>query len=160
MQELRAAIERLEAEGAAFLDLKELASLVDRLQGLLCQAVYEGKKRGDNLIEGKTPCGWVKATCRLSAPAAAERLRVGEQLEAMPRVAEAMRSGEIGYQSTAVICGFRDKLRQDLRENINEEWWVEQAKESAIENLRWPGERARYVVDAASIAHQLEEDAQ
>ena len=67
MQDLRLAIERLEAEGAAFLDLKELASLVDRLQGLLCQALYEGKKRGDNLIEGKTPCGWVKATCRLSA---------------------------------------------------------------------------------------------
>ena len=61
VQDLRAAIERLEAEGAAFLDLKELASLVDRLQGLLCQALYEGKKRGDNLIEGKTPCGWVKA---------------------------------------------------------------------------------------------------
>jgi len=158
VQDLRAAIERLEAEGAAFLDLKELASLVDRLQGLLCQALYKGKKRGDNLIEGKTPCGWVKATCRLSASAASERLRVGEQLAAMPRVAEAMRSGEIGYQSTAVICGFRDKLRQDLRENINEEWWVEQAKESSIENLRWLEEHTRYVVDPDSFDHQIEED--
>src|SRR2546430_7493911 len=137
MQDLRAAIERLEAEGAAFLDLKELASLVDRLQGLLCQALYEGKKRGDNLIEGKTPCGWVKATCRLSASAASERLRVGEQLEAMPRVAEAMRGGEIGYQSTARICGFRDKLRQDLRGNINQEWWGGDRQRSSIANPCW-----------------------
>src|SRR5260370_7816012 len=79
-------------------------------------------------------------------------------MEAMPRVAEALRSGEIGYQATAVICGFRDRLREDLREDIDEEWWMGQAKETSIENLRWLEQHTRYVVDPDSFDHQVEED--
>jgi hypothetical protein len=82
-------------------------------------------------------------------------------MEAMPRVVEALRSGEIGYQATAVICGFRDKLREDLRANIDtdqQEWWIGQAKVSSIENLRWLEQHTRYVVDPDSFDHQLEED--
>ena len=153
---LREAIDWLEAQSG--LDVRELSAHIDRLQGILCRELHEATRRGDHLIEGKTPCGWVKASCRVGAGPAAERLRVGAQMEAMPRVAEALRSGEIGYQATAVICGFRDRLREDLRENIDEEWWIGQAKDASIENLRWLEQHTRYVVDPDSFDHQVEED--
>jgi len=156
VERLREAIEDLEAQ--AGLDVRALSALIDRLQGLLCRELREATRRGDHLIEGKTPCGWVKASCRVAAGPAAERLRVGAQMEAMPRVAEALRSGEIGYQSAAVICGFRDKLREDLRQNVDEEWWIGQAKDSSIENLRWLEQHTRYLVDPDSFDHQIEED--
>ena len=114
MQKLRDAVHELESEGG--LDPRELSSLIDRLQAVLCRALYEGSKRGDHLLTGQTTCAWVATTCRLSGPAASDRLCVGEQLEAMPQVAQALGSGEIGYQATSVICHFRKKLREDLRE--------------------------------------------
>jgi len=98
-----------------FVDPKRLAAVIDGLQGTLSTVLFQGKRRGDHLLAGKTPCGWVMQTCSLTPGAASERLRVGEQLEAMPEVAQALSSGEIGYQSTAVICNFRSKLREDLR---------------------------------------------
>ena len=158
MENLRAAIVELEALDPDFIDPAELSSLIDRQQVKLCQVVRRAAVRGDHLLQGKTPTGWVKSTCRLSGPAAAERLRVGEQLDAMPRVADAVKKGDIGYQSAAVICGFRSRLREDLRPNIDEEWWIGQARVSSIENLRWLEEHTRYVVDPDSFDHQIEED--
>ena len=119
MERLRAAVLELEAEDVDRIDLRELSALIDRQQAKLCEVAHRATTRGEHLLEGRTPTGWVKAACRVSGPAAAERLRVGDHLQSMPRVAEAARRGEIGYQATAVICGFRDKLREDLRPNIN-----------------------------------------
>jgi len=158
MEKLRAAVAELEVSNPDFIDPGELSSLIDRQQLFLSQVVRRAVQRGDHMLEGKTPNGWVKSGCRLSGPAAAERLRVGEQVEAMPRIAEAVREGELGYQSAAVICGFRARLREDLRQNIDEEWWIGQAKDSSVENLRWLEEHTRYVVDPDSFDHQIEED--
>ena len=158
MEKLRAGVLELEAEDPDRIDLRELSAVIDRLQAKLCEVAHRAATRGDHLLEGRTPTGWVKAACRVSGPAAAERLRVGEQLRSMPRVAEAARRGEIGYQATAVICGFRDKLREDLRPNINEEFWVEKASEGSVEDLRWLEQHTRYVVDPDSFDHQIEED--
>jgi len=158
MEKLRAGVLELEAEDPGRIDLRELSSLIDRLQAKLCEVAHRAGTRGDHLLEGRTPTGWVKAACRVSGPAAAERLRVGEHLQSMPRVAEAARRGEIGYQAAAVICGFRDKLREDLRPNINEEFWVEKAGEGSVEDLRWLEQHTRYVVDPDSFDHQIEED--
>jgi len=158
MEKLRAAVLELEAEDVDRIDLRELSALIDRQQAKLCEVAHRATTRGEHLLEGRTPTGWVKAACRVSGPAAAERLRVGEQLQAMPRIAEAARRGEIGYQATAVICGFRDKLREDLRPNINQEFWVEKANEGSVEDLRWLEQHTRYVVDPDSFDHQIEED--
>src|SRR3954465_2216838 len=99
-----------------FVDPKRLAAVIDALQGTLSTILFRGKQRGDHLLAGKTPCGWVMQTCSLTPGAASGRLRVGGELEAMPQVAAALSSGEIGYQSAAVICNFRNKLREDLRQ--------------------------------------------
>src|SRR5213594_32564 len=158
MEKLRAAVLELEAEDVDRIDLRELSALIDRQQAKLCEVAHRATTRGEHLLEGRTPTGWVKAACRVSSPAAAERLRVGDHLQSMPHVAEAARRGDIGYQATAVICGFRDKLREDLRASINEEFWVEKANEGSVEDLRWLEQHTRYVVDPDSFDHQVEED--
>jgi hypothetical protein len=52
----------------------------------------------------------------MSVNSAADRLCVGEQLESLPKVAAALTSGEIGYQSVSILSHLRDKLgeKQDL----------------------------------------------
>ena len=125
---------------------------------MLCRALNRGKVRGDHLLSGRTPVGWVAQTCSLSPGAASERLRTGEQLEAMPRVAEALASGEIGYQPAAVIGKFRHLLREDLRGLVDEEYWIGEAKKYSVRDLTWLEQHVRYVLDPDSFDHQVEED--
>lgn len=156
----------LEAAAAAFdrdadedlVDPQRLAGVIDRLQGKLSRVLHRARRRGDHLLSGKTPVGWVAQTCSLSLGAASERLRTGEQLEAMPRVAQALASGEIGYQPAAVICKLRHLLREDLREVVDQEYWVGEAKKHSVKDLGWLEEHVRYMLDPDSFDHQIEED--
>src|SRR6267143_146935 len=141
-----------------FVDPKRLSGVVDSLQGTLCLVLNQAKKRGDHMLAGQTACSWVAQTCGLTPNAASDRLCVGKQLEAMPLVAEALASGEIGYQATAVICHFRDLLREDLRELCYEEQWIGHAKQHTVKNLRWLAEHVRYLLDPDSFDHGIEED--
>ncbi len=141
-----------------FVDPRRLSNLVDELNGVLCTVLHGARKRGEHLLAGKTPTGWVAETCGLTLSSASDRLCVGEQLESLPQVAQALGSGEISYQSASVICHFRDRLREDLRENINEEWWIDQAKKFSVKTLRWLEEHTRYAVDPDSFDHQIDED--
>jgi len=141
-----------------FVDPKRLAAVVDGLQGDLCQVLNQGKKRGDHMLTGQTPCSWVAQTCGLTPNAASDRLCVGKHLEAMPLVAEALGTGEIGYQATSIICHFRENLREDLRELCYEEQWIGHAKEYTVKNLHWLAEHVRYMLDPDSFDHGIEED--
>jgi hypothetical protein len=156
VERLRAAIEELEAQ--AGLDPRELSRLIDRLQVLLSRELHEGKKRGDHLLAGRTACGWVMSTCSVTGGQAAQKLCVGEQLEAMPQVADAVRSGEIGFQHAAVLCRFRSLLREDLRPVVDEGWWIGQARQSSVKDLSWLEQHTRYMLDPDSFDHQVEED--
>src|SRR2546428_10287531 len=128
LEKLEAAVREFRhSADLAFVDPKRLAAIVDGLQGDLCQVLNQAKKRGEHLLTGQTPCGWAAQTCRLTPNSASDRLCVGKHLEAMPHVAEALSSGEIGYQATSVICHFREQLREDLRENGDDELWVNHA---------------------------------
>src|SRR2546425_2088449 len=159
LAELKAAVRDFQ-RGADldFVDPKELSGLVDSLQGTLCTVLNQAKKRGANLLTGRTPCSWVAQTCGLTPNAASDRLCVGKHLEAMPQVAKALSSGEIGYPATSVICHFRDLLREDLRELCYEEQWIGHAKEYTVKNLHWLAEHVRYMLDPDSFDHGIEED--
>jgi len=141
-----------------FIDPGRLSSLVDSLQGTLCAVLHLARKNGQHLIAGKTPTGWVAQTCGLTPNAASDRLCVGEQLASLPRVEQALRLGEISYQAAAVICHFQDRLREDLRPSIDQEWWVGQARESSVRSLHWLEQHVRYLIDPDSFDHQVEED--
>src|SRR3989440_12446654 len=159
LEKLKAAIRDFQNNAELdFVDAKELSGVVDSLQGTLCTVLNQAKKRGENLLAGQTACSWVAQTCGLTPNAASDRLCVGKQLEAMPLVAEALASGEIGYQATAVVCHFRENLREDLRELCYEEQWIGHAKQHTVKNLRWLAEHVRYLLDPESFDHGIEED--
>src|SRR5213593_4066637 len=99
MRNLRAAIEELEAEDDDFVDPSELSRLGDRLQAKLCRVVAASKRRGEHLLTGHSPVGWVASRCQMSKNAAADRICIGEQLPRMPRLAAALETGEIGFQA-------------------------------------------------------------
>src|SRR5207245_181834 len=131
LEKLKAAVRDFQRNADLdFVDSTELSGLVDSLQGTLCAVLNQARKRGANLLTGQTPCSWVAQTCGLTPNAASDRLCVGKHLDAMPLVAEALSSGEIGYQATSVICHFRGLLREDLRELCSADQWIGPPKQS------------------------------
>jgi len=92
----------------------------------------------------------------MSVPSAADRLCVGEQLESLPKIAAALSSGEIGYQSASVICHLRDKLGEK-REGLDEEQWIGFAREYSVKDLRWLAAHTRYALDPDGFDRDNEE---
>jgi hypothetical protein len=140
-----------------FVDPTRLAAAVDRLQGKLCRVVAAAKRRGDHLLTGQSPCGWVADTCLMSRSAAADRLCVGEQLAHLPRIAQALGSGEIGYQATAVICHLSEQVGEG-RQYIEEEKWIGFARRFSIKDLRYLAHEARVLWDPQGFERQVEQD--
>ncbi len=130
------------------IDPKELSSVVDRLQLKFCRVVNHAKKRGDHRAFGPnfSAVGWVSEICSMTRNSASDRLCVGEQIEALPKVAEALKAGEIGYQPAAVICHLREKL-SEKGELLVEEDWVGWARQHSVKWLRELAQITRHVVD-------------
>ena len=93
----------------------------------------------------------------MSVTSAADRLCVGEQLESLPKVVAALKSGEIGYQSASVLCHLRDQLG-DKRELFNEEEMLDFARRFSVFNLRLLCRYARHVADPDGFFKDAEEN--
>src|SRR5438034_1097755 len=140
-----------------FVDPRRLSAAIDRLQGKLCRVLGAARKRGDHLLAGQSACTWVSTQCLMSKTTAADRLCVGEQLGHLPRVAEALSSGQIGYQAAAVICHLSDQIGEK-RQYIDEEHWIGYAQRFSLKDLRYLTYEARVRWDCEGFEHQTEED--
>jgi hypothetical protein len=158
-------LERLEAGYRDFklnadwdlVDPKRLAALINGLQGDLCKVVNRARERGDHLLTGQSACSWVASTCAISTTAAADRLCVGEQLEEMSKVAEALGSGEIGYQATSVICHLQKHV-SDVEARIDEEMWIDNARRFSLKDLSDIATSAWHAFDPEGFRLAAEED--
>jgi hypothetical protein len=141
-------IEQIEGLDDGEIDPKQLSSVVDRLQLKFCRVVNRARLRGDHRSPGDniSAVGWVAETCSLSRNTASDRLCVGEQIESLPKVAEALKSGEIGYQPAAIICHLREQLAEK-GEHLIEEDWVGWARQYSVQRLRELARFERHVVD-------------
>src|SRR5712692_10094164 len=102
-------------------DPKRLRAVIEALELEFSSMVRRVQQRGDHLLDGNiTAAAWISRTCGMSVTSAADRLCVGEQLQSMPKVAAALGSGEIGFQSASVLCHLRDQLG-DKRDLFNED---------------------------------------
>ncbi len=142
-----------------FVDLRRLSAAIDRLQGKLCRVVAAARKRGDHLVAGQSACSWVAIQCRISRSAAGDRLRVGEELAELPRLAEALSSGEIGYQATSVICHLQDRVGQ-AGGRIDEAMWIGNAQEFSVKVLAELATSTWHAVDPEGFCREVEEDFQ
>src|SRR5437588_5588183 len=113
-------------------DPKQLRSQIDRLEGMFSRVVRRRSERGDHLARGHcSAVSWVMSTCTMSQSSASDRLCVGKQLEALPEVAEKLSSGEIGYQSAAVICHLSHQLGEK-GERLDEAEWIGRSEERRV----------------------------
>src|SRR2546429_3127835 len=140
-----------------FVDPRRLSAAIDRLQGKLCRVVAAARNRGDHLVAGQRACPWVAARCQRSKPTAADRLCVGEQLGNLPRVAEALSSGQIGYQAAAVICHLSEQVGEK-RQYIDQEHWIGYAQRFSLKDLRYLTYEARVRWDREGFEQQTQED--
>lgn len=160
-------LEKLEAASLEFergaddgdIDPGRLAVVIDRLQGKLCRVANRARERGDHLANGNniSAVSWLARTCAMSRNSAADRLCVGKQLESLPRIAQALGSGQIGYQAAAVICHLQDKLG-DQHGALDEESWIGWARQYSISDLDKLAQRARHEADPEGFARDVEED--
>ena len=93
----------------------------------------------------------------MSKTAAADRLCVGSQLCSMPIVAEALSSGEIGFQAASVICHLQERVDQ-IGARLDEEMWIGNAKRFSIKDLRDIAAGTWHAVDPEGFSAKVEDD--
>ncbi len=141
------------------IDPKQLSSLVDRLQLKFCRVANRARERGEHqaFSPNISAVGWVADICSMSRNSAADRLCVGKQIESLPKVAEALRAGEIGYQPVAVICHLNEQLG-DKGDRVVEEDWVDFARKFSVKEMHYLAANARHVVDPDGFVRDQNED--
>src|ERR1700693_1819300 len=139
-------------------DLAEYRSVIDALDGDFGSEARDSQKAGAHLVDGNiTAASWIARNCKMSVTSAFDRLRVGEQLESLPKVGAALISGEIGYQSVSVLAHLRSKLgdKQDL---FGEEEMLGYARDFSVFGLRKLCAEAWHVVDPDGFFEEAEEN--
>ena len=165
MGEGGSALDKLEAAYREFLsredrrvDPKRLRVVIDGLEGEAAAEAHASQLAGDHLAAGSaTVVNWLGRLCGMSVTSAADRLCVGKELEALPKVAEALRTCEIGYQSAALLCHLRDQLG-DKRELFVEDEMLEHARNLSVGRLRYLCHYARHVADPDGFFNEAEAD--
>ncbi len=155
---LQEAIREFQAREDRRVDLKDLRTVIDLLEAEFAIEACAVKRSGDHLVAGNISAAtWISQVCGMSKPSACDRLCVGEQLESLPLVAEALSRGEISYQSASVICHQREKLGEKS-DCLDEEMWIGFARKHSIQDLNWIGAHMRYAVDPEGFDRDTEEN--
>src|SRR6266568_7921945 len=149
---------RMESAAELGEKLRRLRAKIDSLEAEFCRTAREFQRQGGHRAEGApSAVSWLRHNCNMSSTAAADRLCVGKELESLPKVASALAAGEIGYQSTSVLCHLRDQLGEK-RELFVEDEMLELARRHTVKNLRFLCLHARHTADPEGFFKDAEED--
>jgi hypothetical protein len=158
LAELQKAIRKFQGRQDRRVDPKGLRQCIDALEGESAAEARAAQVAGDHHAGGnQTVVGWLSRLCGMSATSVADRLCVGKQLESLPKIAEALRTGEIGYQSTALLCHLRDQLG-DKADLFDEDEMLQHARNYSVAHLRYLCRYARHVADPDGFFNEAEAD--
>src|SRR5713101_5140499 len=158
LSKLGSAVREFQAREELRFDLKELRSLIDALEAEFSAEARRVQLGKEHLADGSaTVVTRLGRLCGMSASSAADRLCVGTQLESMPKVAKALSSGEIGYQSASLLCHLRDQLGEK-RDRFHEAEMLELARNHSVSTLRFLCRYARHVADPDGFFRDAEAD--
>jgi len=144
--------------GERGVDLKRYRALIDALEGDFAAEARHAQQTGAHLADGSaTVVTWIGRLCAMSTSSAADRLCVGTQLEELPKIANALSTGEIGYQSVSLLCHLRDQLG-DKRELFDEDEMLEHARNHSVVRLRLLCRIARHIADPDGFFNEAEAD--
>src|SRR6202521_104309 len=136
LEEFEEAARKFLARSERRVDPKRYRAVIDSLDGDFSANARDCARAGEHLVAGNiTAASWIARTCGMSISSAADRVRVGEQLESLPKVAAALSSGEISFQSASVLCHLHERLGEN-RDGFDEEEMVGCAREFSVFELR------------------------
>jgi hypothetical protein len=139
-------------------DLKELRVDIDSLEGVFSANARKSQIAGEHLVAGNiSPASWIARTCGMSVTSAADRVCVGKQLQDLPKVAAALATGEISFQSVSALCHLRDKLGEK-RDLFDEDEMLGHAREHSVSGLRKLCRFARHIADPDGFFKEEEEN--
>jgi uncharacterized protein DUF222/HNH endonuclease len=95
------------ADGAELADglVKIREAGIDRFEAVFAAGVRRFEQSGEYVADGALGIvPWLRANCKLSGGAAAERVEIARQLEQLPQTQKAFASGDIGYQHVAILA--------------------------------------------------------
>ena len=158
LSKLGSAVREFQAREERSVDLKALRAVIDALEAEFSAEARRVQLRKEHLADGSaTVVTWLGRLCGMSTTSAADRLCVGTQLESLPRVARALSSGEIGYQSASLLCHLRDQLGEK-RDRFDEVEMLELARNHSVSTLRFLCRYARHVADPDGFFRDAEAD--
>src|SRR6266851_5514356 len=158
LSELEAAVHRFRDREGRRVDVKRLRVVIDVLECEFAAEAREVQSSGDHLVGGNiTAASWIGRTCAMSVTSAADRLCVGEQLLSLPKIAAALSSGEIGYQSTSLRCHLREQLGDNC-DRFDEDEMLEMARDHMVKNLRYLCRYAWHVANPDGFFTEAEAD--
>src|SRR6202521_5192991 len=156
LSELKAAVREFQAREDRPVDLRDLRGVIGGLELEFAVEARRCQESSTHLADGTaTVVTWISRVCSMSATSAADRLCVGTQLESLPKVAEALSTGEIGYQSASLLCHLRDQLG-DKRELFDEDEMLELARRHSVASLRFLCRYARHIADPDGFFNDAE----
>lgn len=154
LETLRAAVDAIAAEeldGLPDAVLEEhlvgIRRQIDRLETEFCRRLRRFERaRGFVSSGAATVVSWLRGACRMSAPAAHERVQVARMLEAFPEVEGSCQASDIGYQHVAVLArSLREVGPRAFGEML--ETLLEAARRLDASRLRYVTRYLRYCVD-------------
>jgi Domain of unknown function (DUF222)/HNH endonuclease len=158
LAKLQAAVREFQAREEGRVDPKEFRVVIDVLEGEFSANARECQEAGEHLVGGNISAGsWIARTCGMSITSAADRLCVGKHLESLPKVAAALSSGEISYQSASVLCHLRERLGEN-RDGFDEDEMLAYAREFSVFGLRKLCRVAWHVANPDGFFNQAEAD--
>ncbi|TME55048.1 MAG: DUF222 domain-containing protein, partial [Chloroflexi bacterium] len=93
----------IETLGVALIQIRE--SGIDPLEAVFAEGVRLLEKSGEYHADGAlSVVDWLRASCKLSGGAAAERVGIARQLEKLPQTEAAFAKGQLGYQHVAAMA--------------------------------------------------------
>jgi hypothetical protein len=158
LEEFEAAARKFLARSERRVDPKRYRAVIDSLEGDFSANARDCARAGEHLVAGNiSAASWIARTCGMSITSAADRVCVGTQLESLPKVAAALSSGEISYQSTSVLCHLREQLGEKAA-LFDEDEMLEYAREWSVFHLRRLCNAARHQADPDGFFNDAEEN--
>jgi hypothetical protein len=157
LSEFEAAARKFLSREERGVDPKRYRAVIDALDGDFSFVTRDAQKAGDHLVAGSiTAASWIARTCGMSISSAADRICVGAQLEALPKVAAALGAGEISFQSASELCHLRDQLGEK-RDLFDEDEMLGHARAYSVYGLRKLCRFARHIADPDGFFNDAEE---
>src|SRR5437763_16331796 len=131
-----------------------LRRVIDQLELKFSQLAAEFDQTDWWDYEGFNSSGdWIRFNCRMTSNAAYDRLAVGERLADLPRSADAMESGEIGFAHLAVMA----RTAEAVGKGFDESKLLALAREHSPGKFHYKCLHYRHSVDAKTYAEEHNE---